>query len=129
MVHADEISKQTGAQILGAAMVASVAAELLSGEGEFNISGYMTQMLQVGGPVAVGAAVAALIGGGFKPGADDLMGRYLRRGAVTAVVATGISMYAGILPQTFDMATLNFGAVVIGSVYITDTIVGQMQKK
>ncbi len=119
-----KLTQQTAEQILASAAVAVVLAEVLGGSPSF--SGLVQQVVPVGGPVALGAAVAAMVSP-YKDSSKGIMGRYLKRGVIAGAVAAGVAMFAGLLPEELDAQTLSFVGVVAGSVYLGDTLVSQLQ--
>lgn len=120
------ITKRAAAQIALSGLAGAVIAQVVgSAEGGVDAVGIAQDLVSIGGPIALGAAVGAAI---IPPGSSSgtQMERFLKRGAIAALVASGVSMYAGLLPTTLDMQTLNFGLVVMGSVYVGDTIADQI---
>lgn len=113
-------------QILASAasgVVISLAVE--GGEGLGSIESMAQQIITVGGPIALGAAVAGVV---YPPELHQTgaLERYLKRGVVAGGVATAVAMYAGLMPALLDLQTVSFVAVVAGSVYLGDTIVEQL---
>lgn len=116
--------KQASAQIVLSAVSGAVIAQVVgSAEGGIDVASLASDLISIGGPIAIGAAVGGLV---IPPQDKQSMDRFLKRGCIAAVVASGVSMYAGLLPMTLDMQTINFGLVVVGSVYVGDTLAGQL---
>ena len=105
-----------------ATIAAAVASVILSSfvEAAESSSPALT-LIQLGGPVALGAAVANII---IAPasGPNAQLPNYLYRGAIAGAVATAVLMYAGALPVAFDMQTLAFVGLVASSTAIGDAI-------
>lgn len=123
--------KKAGLQIALCGTVAGVAATVVEsatdvpGTGAPQVAGLMQNMLAVGAPVALGTAISTYL---FQPNTKDTkMSLYLKRGGLAAVIAAGVSVYAGTLPMQFDMQMVNFGVLVVGSVWAGDTLADQLE--
>ncbi len=108
---------QSGKASLGAAAAAVILSSFVEAA---EASSPALTLIQLGGPVALGAAVANL----FYPPATTphQLPRYLYRGAIAGATATAILMYAGALPVAFDVQTLAFVGLVAGSTAIGDAV-------
>ncbi len=80
-------------------------------------------LIQLGGPVALGAAVANIL---YYPVQDPQsrhqLTSYVIRGAIAGATATAILMYAGAMPVAFDTQTLAFVGLVAGATAIGDAV-------
>ncbi len=118
--------KAIGTATIASAVAAAVLSSLVnSAEGGFNMGEVALNLVQIGGPTALGAAVANITYGPTLPsngkgGVDYDWQSYLVRGAISGAAATAVLMYAGALPVVFDSQTLAFAGLVAGATAIGD---------
>lgn len=110
------VEKNYAKSVLMSGITAAVLGSVVGGaEGATTAAGIFQNMIQVGGPVMIGNLVGGLI---ITPPATGALSDLVYLGLISGAVATGVSMYAGVLPVLFDMQTANFVLMVTGSTTI-----------
>lgn len=118
--------KQVGTATIASAVAAAVLSTLVnSAEGAFDLSGVALNLVQIGGPTALGAAAANVVYGPTLPsngkgGVNYDLSSYAVRGAISGATATAVLMYAGALPVVFDSQTFAFAGLVAAATAIGD---------
>lgn len=109
----DVSKKQTGKAILTAAVGVAVLSELATASEGASVGGVVQQLVQVGGPTAIGAAAAFTL---LPITSGEPSKQYLQVALISGGVATAVLIYAGVMPAQLDVQTLSFVALVGGSV-------------
>ncbi len=118
--------KNVGTATLASAVASAILSTLVNtAEGAFDVNTLALNLVQIGGPTALGAAAANIVYGPTLPsngkgGVDYDLSSYAVRGAISGATATAVLMYAGALPVVFDSQTLAFAGLVAAATAIGD---------
>ena len=117
---ADAMKSKTGKAILTASIGVAVLSELATASEGASVGGVVQQLVQVGGPTAIGAAAAFA----FKPiSQSESKSDFLQVAVLSGGVATAVLIYAGVMPAQLDVQTLSFVALVGGAVAASNYLI------
>lgn len=112
---------KAGQVMLVAAAGVSIISELVNSAEGGSLTGVVQNLVQVGGPCALGAAASYAI---YKPdNTSKDVKHWIYRGALAGGIATGVLIYSGAMPPVLDVATLSFVALVGGATVLSEFIV------
>jgi hypothetical protein len=114
-------TKVVSVAIASASGVATLAQTFFMAGEEGAASGLFQNVIQIGAPVALGAAVANLLHNPTKPG-EKAGSEYLMRLAIGGGVTVGILMLAGVITPGLDVGTLSLVALTGGSIVVGDML-------
>ena len=116
--------KEGSKAVLYAALANSLLSELVNSAEGLSLTGVAQNLVQVGGPTALGALVAYYA---YPVKTNKTLTDYIYRGAIAGTTATAVLFYAGAMPVAADVQTLSFIALVGGATALGEILAVAIQ--